>query len=504
MDRSCAVRMLWISGLIILLSPLSFAETTCTKGDCELAITLKIAFSGASDDYISRAEKEIEDTWNGPDGFRTVGDCKCPMTFDVVTMKITDASQVNCNPGPPGYHCVMVTDYFKPDGSYANPPRNQSDLQGASFYMGYMYGVANGNGGNSQNGWWSDQMSRPVDPDNPGGEHYKDFAHEAGHMMGLEDGDGGIMSRTSGAGSEPTQANLDEIADDICGADACPDRCCCGNGQIEAGKGEGCDPFAEPTGCGSGASCCPVCCSCFAPLCIAADGEYLDQASCQDSCGADSACYKNYQTGCWDCVKQTVVIEDTCRDPANIRGNLECDHAIRSFVERSAGFYEEDLVDAPFIGGFFSDERINIETAEGDGGYLVTKGGAVTDYGEGALGDPTVTVRTDRMTMSLLASEDMSIQQALSAGRIDVDGEGLFNGIRFGFYNIMFGLYDALSPAGEFVEPVPEEGLPPEYRDVVQEIVYSEPGPEDPKPGEIGELPDGGYFGGSYHPTIEP
>jgi len=488
---------------ILLLTPLSFAETTCTIGDCELKITLKIAFSGADDDYINRAENEIESTWNGPNGFRTVGDCKCKMTFDVITMKITNASQADCKPGPQDYHCIVVTDYFKPDGSYDDPPRNQSNIQGATVYVGYMNGVSSGNGGNSENGWWSDIMSRPVDPNNPGGEHYVDFAHEAGHMMGLEDGDGGIMSRTSGANSGPTQANLDEIADDICGADACPDRCCCGNGQVDKDKGEGCDPFASPVGCKAGESCCPVCCNCFSPICIPADGEYLSQEGCQAACGADASCYKNYKTGCWDCVKQTVVVEETCLDPSNIRGNEECDHTARSFVDRSVGFYENDLMNAPVIGGLFQDERVNIETAEGDRGHVVAEMGRITDYSEESLEDPTVTVHTDRQTIALLASEDISIQQALAEGRIRIEGEGLINGLRFAFYNIFLDLFNFLSPAEEIIEPE-EEGLPQEYREIVEGVSGAEPAPADPNPDDIGELPDGGSFGGGYWPTIEP
>jgi hypothetical protein len=484
-------RFLVFGAVIMFLASASFAETTCTVGDCEITITLKIAFSGANDTYINNAENEIENTWNGPDGFRTVGDCKCKMKIEVETKKAAD-----CKNNPPaGYHCIMVTDYNN------NPPRNQTNWTGAKFYIGYMYGIATGNGGNSQKGWWSDIMSRPVNASNPQGEHYKDFAHEAGHMMGLEDCDGGIMCRTSGNNSDPTQANLDEIANDMCGPNACPDRCCCGNGEIDRNKGEKCDPLASPDGCGTGQACCPVCCNCYGPVCIPANGEYVSQSACQAACGPDSSCYKNYKTGCWDCVRKEIVVEETCLDPTNIRGNLDCDHTVRSFAEQVADFYETDLVNAPVLGGIFSDERINIKTEEGDAGYIITEEGQVTDYSDETIDDSTVTIHTDRETIGLIASEQLSVQQALSEGMIRIQGDGFFNGIRFGIYNFMFGLYNFFSPAEGFVPPEEEPDFPQGYHDAMEEVTGAEPAPEETMGHEIGDLPDGGYFGSDVFPS---
>ncbi len=480
-----------VSGLFMLfLLHVSFAETTCTKGDCEVTITLKIAFQGANNTYINNAKNEIESVWGGPNGYRTFGDCKCKMKFEV---KTTTAQDCKNNP-PAGYHCIMVTDYNN------NPPRNQTNWTGAKFYIGYMYGVASGNGNNSEKGWWSSIMSRPVNASNPQGEHYKDFAHEAGHMMGLEDGDGGIMNQTSGANSGPTQANIDEIANDICGADACPDRCCCGNGQVDKDKGEECDPKVAPTGCDVGQTCCPVCCSCYGPICIPSDGEYMSQADCQNRCGADSACYYNYKTGCWDCLKQTVVIHETCYDSENIRGNLDCDHQPRTFVEQGKSFYNNDLADTPFLGGVFANERINIKTEEGEEGYLITQETSVTGYGEALLTDPTVTIYSDSETIGLIASEDMSVQQAISSGRIDIQGEGIVEGFKFGFYHLLFDVYNLFSPAPEFVQPVPEEDYPQEYYDEMDAIAAAGPAPENPGPMDPERLPDGGYIGEDVFP----
>lgn len=453
--------------IVLLLLGMSFAETTCSVQDCEITITLKIAFSGADDNYINNAENEIESVWNGPNGYRTTGDCSCRITFDVITNKTAD-----CKNNPPqGWHCIMVTDYNN------NPPRNQTNWTGAKFYIGYMYNVTTGNGNNSGQGWWSNIMSRPVNASEPNGEHYQDFAHEAGHMMGLEDGDGGIMSRTSGPNSGPTQANIDEIANDICGANACPDRCCCGNGAVDKGKGEQCDPFASPVGCKAGEACCPVCCSCYAPICIPANGEYLSQADCQNACGAGSTCYKNYKSGCWDCVLNIIKVEETCYDPENIWGNLDCDHAIVSFGQYVGS-----------ISGVLSDERINIKTDGGDTGNIITADGEVEDYGLDLLDDPSVTILTDRETVSLIASGHMSVQQAMAADRIRMQGEGLVNGFRFWAYELSFDIYNMFSPVPEAEIPDMDYGLPPEYQEVVQQPL--EVPADDPMKNDIGELPD--------------
>ena len=65
-------KLLVFGFVLVLLMNLSFAETTCTTNNCEIKITLKIAFQGANASYISNAENEIESVWNGPTGSRKV------------------------------------------------------------------------------------------------------------------------------------------------------------------------------------------------------------------------------------------------------------------------------------------------------------------------------------------------------------------------------------------------------------------------------------------------
>lgn len=467
-----AGRLLLFVAVLLILIPLSFAETTCTRNNCDITITVKIAFSGANDSYINGAKNEIENTWNGPNGFRTIGDCKCTMRVKVETKKITNPNEVNCNPGPPGYHCVMVTDYN------TNPPRNQSNWTGAAFYAGYMFGIATGNGSNSQTGWWSNMMSRPA----PQGGNYLDMAHEAGHMMGLNhtNDSRSIMNNTLAG---PTQDDLENAAAAICGPNPCPDSCCCGNGKVEKNKGEGCDPLAMPDGCKSGEACCPVCCNCYVPLCIAANGEYLTQTDCTAGCGAGSACYKNYKTGCWDCVKQTVVVHDTCRDPVNIRGNPACDHPDAWSIGKGNATVPRYAV---LIGSIFQDERLNIRTAEGDTGHIVTEKGLISDYGDTLLGDPTGTVYTNRTTISQIAGGRLRPARALSGGMIRIEGNGLVNSIRFWLYTTLLGLFDSGPEESEVPAAQAGPEFPPEYYEAVT-VNATEPAAE---PRGIGEVPD--------------
>jgi hypothetical protein len=423
-------RLLGIGIVFLLLFGFSFASTTCETKDCRITITVSIAFAGASDAQISKWASEISNVWNG--NGQSTGDCKCPVTFKVNTTKVA-----NCTPIPQGYHCVNVLPW---NGSVESLPQLPAGPRAGERVTGYMGKTTQSPAvnGTSLDGDWSDQMSRPIDPNNPNSGNYLDAAHEAGHMMGLNDGEGGIMNFTSGANATPSRDNVDNAVARVCGPNACPDSCCCGNGVVEKDKNEQCDPMAQPSGCSQGESCCPVCCGCYAPLCIAANGEYLSQGACQSGCGPGSSCYYNYKTGCWDCVRQEIVIEKSCLDPTNIRGNPDCDHPKEYSIVKQGN---EIPPYASAIGAVFTNERLNIRTKEGDSGYLVTQQGELMDYGNGLLDDPTATIYTDRKTISLVSSGELSLGEALSSGLVEIEGEGMWNGIRFWFYNMMFGLF---------------------------------------------------------------
>ncbi|NYZ77341.1 hypothetical protein H0O02_03430 [Candidatus Micrarchaeota archaeon] len=460
-------------GLVLLsLFSLSWASTTCEVKDCKITITIKIAFAGADDAYIQRAKTEIEDVWNGPNG-QSHGDCKCPVSFKVETIKTADC--VN-NP-PAGYHCITVTDFNN------NPPRNQTNWTGATFYIGYMFGIASGNGGNSQSGWWSNIMSRPVNPNDPGGEHYKDFAHEGGHMMGLSDSDSNLMNTTSGANAVVTQGLVDKAVEKVCGANACPDRCCCGNGVIDRNKNEQCDPMVG--GCPSDEYCCPVCCQCYGRVCFPENGEYAGQENCQASCGPNAKCYYNYQTGCWDCLVQ-IVVGETIYDPSKVQQIVAEIHAARDAeLDAIRNLYENGLLAFPTMKDFLGSERANIIIEGKTSYYALTDRGEMYEVAPGVVEDPTVVITTDIGTLDEIDAGLLSPLAAYKEGRIKIEGIGFFNALKFWFAGMMVDNFAPVDAVPN-LEPreAPEQPAEPAVDSEIDEI-------REPVPPKGGEFPEG-------------
>jgi len=468
-----------IFGLLAMLifSSLSFAETTCKAEDCGITITIKIAFAFQNvqneNQYMQNVKDEIEQVWNN--GNPTYGDCKCPVTFKVEMQKVNDC--VN-NP-PAGYHCVTVTSYNN------NPPRNQTNWTGAKFYIAYMYGIATGNGGNSQKGWWSDIASRPVDPNNPNGEHYKDFAHEAGHMMGLEDGDGGLMNQTSGANSNPTQAHIDEAVGEICGVNACPVRCCCGNGQIDGNVGETCDPMVG--GCPSDEYCCPVCCHCWGKMCFPEFGEYMSQVECNSGCN-DGKCYYNYQTGCWDCVKNQILVHEIPYDESKVQQITTEEHARDAGLDAVRRLFNGALLKVPTLKDFIGNERVNV-VVEGEGSYYaLIEDDEIYASGPGNVEDATVLITTDIATLDEINAGILNPLDAYKEGRIRIEGIGFVNGIKYWFAEFMVDNF-APTDAVPNLEPV---GVPEEPETQVDAEIDEQKAPIVPEGGEFpeGEIPE--------------
>lgn len=489
-----------VSLLLILSSPAAAAAgndaTSCECKDCHIVITLKVAFFGADNNYISRFISEVQNAWNGPpDNPSTYGDCKCPFEVKVVTKSVT-----NCT-AETEYHCIQVTNYT------ANPPYsgNESVLvqvrngtidpktsDQVTRHRGYLYPPGTSTGAPVA-GWWSDAMSTPYN-----GQQVTDFAHEAGHLMGLHDGSGGIMDFAGMTSGRASQGNIDQAVKNNCGANPCPDRCCCGNGVTDDKKGEKCDPLATPPGCPPGSACCPVCCNCFVPACDPENGEYATEEDCKKNCkGEGETCHINYHTGCWDCappwifnfsrsyestreaiwkadesgfhppvpklpnITPVMPVSTTPKTPptavplrpaetippaapATIRSAPADAIPPKPVNETPVSGLISSINDVPAVADFLSDERINVHLAEGEY-HVTTEGGSITDSGDGSGTDPTVNVWSDEKTLRQIAGGELSFEKAVSAGRVRFEGVGVVSFLKFSISEFILKVRAAFS-----------------------------------------------------------
>ncbi len=237
--------------LFLFLLPNTLAKNSCSRDGCEITITINMVASGGNQETIDNWINDIEDVWNGPvqgDGASpTYGECKCPVNFEVNFSGFV----TTCNGTSGKYHCIEIT------------PEAAKDEAGET-YRGYMDGVSNN--GSSLRGWWSSSMmNTPVRVGDETFDTVHDAAHEAGHMLGLDDDydketgryGNNIMGRTWGDDARPTQEQINKAVENNCKEEErkCPDECCCPNGNIDKNKDEECDPLASPQGCGKNEDC---------------------------------------------------------------------------------------------------------------------------------------------------------------------------------------------------------------------------------------------------------
>ena len=329
----------------------AYAETTCELSGCTFTITIKMVAVGGTQELIDNWIDDIESVWNGPvigDGDNpTHGDCECPVNVDVnFGGWVPDCS----NPAANGYHCVEVTPGYARDSSNKH-------------YRAYMRGVSNK--GSSITGWWSSTWVNAPAWVGPGEgkqgppvpyEDVHDAAHEAGHMMELEDLDppeANIMGMTWGNAARPTQAQIDQIVENNC-QDECPDECCCGNGKIEGDKGEECDPNADPNGCEEGEWC--IDCECFNPEDPCGNGTVDEEEECDPE--AEPAGCDEGETCNEDCVCEPIPPPTTQITSPNDGGSAAAPTTVIASAESPLGIervsflldgvLQEDDFEAPY------------------------------------------------------------------------------------------------------------------------------------------------------------
>ena len=475
--------LVFFSLLVLPVAAAATGATSCACTDCHITVTLQVAFFGADDAYISRFINEVQDAWNGPpENPSTYGDCKCPFEVKVVTKKVTDCTKET------DYHCIEVTNYTtKPPfsgnesvlGGVRNGTIDPKTSDQVTRHRGYLYPPGTSTGA-PVNGWWSDAMSTPYN-----GQPVSDFAHEAGHLMGLADRSGGIMDFSGMTSGRVSQGNIDNAVKNLCGDKPCPDRCCCGNAQVDRAKGEECDPLATPSKCAKGSSCCPVCCQCGIPTCDPEAGEYPTEEECKKNCSdKNEACHINYYTGCWDCVGRIFIgISDEYQEtrqtiwkaneslfhpprpkpatttpimqatsllptPATVMPIMPADTISPEPATTTAlSDLLSSLNDTPAATDFLANERISVHLPEGEY-HVTTQDGTITESGDGAGADPTVNVWSDEQTLQQIAKGELTFEEAVSSDRVRFEGVGFVNSLKFTVSGFIVKIKAAFSSGG--------------------------------------------------------
>jgi len=252
---SILIFLLVVIGGLILYPNENQAKTVITCDNCDITVTVYLAFAFLDDvswmnaqQLVNKWVQGILAIWNEPDF--TYGLCECPVHFEIVVdilPKGKDCSYAKQN--MPGWHCVNVVN------NPVNQRGNVADVHKTDPNNGDGFGE------------WTTLTTG------------LNAAHEFGHLMGLgeeyerdkngnyvninpqpEGSPQSIMAQTWGKVAA-LQKHIDEIIGtmDMDTGLYCPLHCCCGNETHDDFLGEECDYTATPSGCPEGQVCNTTC-----------------------------------------------------------------------------------------------------------------------------------------------------------------------------------------------------------------------------------------------------
>ncbi len=304
MSHRRILHSLIVIALVAILSYTVLVRTTINPLDCGAEVVVKIAFygTGVNQTVLDTWEREAEALWKGPFGYQPYGDCKCRLNFNFIFQRVANAAAcpndshcVEVYRVPPAGHTTSVSTGNAPGTGFDNGPYTSQSTgkfvesdRGTTVaheighliglddeYMSYTSNFTVGTDGtitiNKLTITYPPGMATTDAHRQKVAEELKRKL-EAGEIVrgrtyvrryySLQPG----AKNTSIMGQEPgfpwvaLPEHIGQISTNR--RLVCEDRYCCGNGVLDAGKGEECDKNMTPAGCAEPKPVCNSQCKC--------------------------------------------------------------------------------------------------------------------------------------------------------------------------------------------------------------------------------------------------
>lgn len=107
---------------------------------------------------------------------------------------------------------------------------------------------------------------------------------------------------------------------------------------------------------------------------------------------------------------------------------------------------DQAMVDFPFLGKIFGNERMNVYIGGQAPFNIVTSGGKVESLGAGEIGNPSMKVYADMGTINQLIAGELTPLDALLEGKIKYEGVGFVRSVKVGALKFVSGLLSRIIP----------------------------------------------------------